>query len=385
MAVLLDEGLGQLFDESGSVLLLDEDGPPVPGAVSGSPRLVFAVGPGMGIAPVQEVTAFSSFTIKRSLASGPELSFTMPARSPAALLTDGLVTDVWVYKKGALFMRCRAMPVDQTWGESGEDDASVTAVGYKRVVEARNIVTGPPTFVNVDQGTILWNLIQHTQAQTNGNLGIGLGPTFATGVLRVRQDYAIGDNLGKIMADLGDVINGVWWDVDEQKLMVARLPSAFPVRTDPIVHGANARSLTRQRGRSFANASGAVGSKTLTVWSWVEDVGLPLDPRGRWETTDTSHGDVILQSTVLEYAQGNLADRLHPPSIWTISLDPFWYFDGGSDYREGEFVNIVVPATAVDEIGPPPVDVMAQITEVSITLDDSGAIAVTLAAVEVSG
>lgn len=386
MGLLLDEGAGPLYDEGGALLLYDEDGAPIPVPTAGAlaARLTFSVGPAVGDAPTQQVTDFESATFKRNLVNGPEMSFDMPGSSPAALLTDGLATDVWVFKGGALWLRCRTLPVDQAWGDDGEDLASVTAVGYKRVVQARNIISGPPTFTGVDQGTILWNLIQHTQSQTGGNLGIGLG-TVITGQVRDRLEYQIGDNFGKIMGELGDVINGVWWDIDAAKLLQAKLPAAFPTRTDPIIHGVNARSLKRQRGKGFANVAGAIGSKTDTVVDWQVDAGVAADPRGRWEAFDSSHSTAILQARVVEYSTGLLADRLHPPSVWTIELDPFWYFDGGSNYAEGEFVNIVVPQSAVDEIGPPAADVMAQVTEVSIKLSGDGELGVSLAAVEVSG
>lgn len=382
MATLFDEGLGTLYDEGG-LPLYDEGGPP---HLTSDPsaRLTFAIGPATGDQPEQEVTAFSAATVKRNLKSGPETAFTFPANTPAALLTDGLATDVWVYRNGGLWIRARTMPVDQVWGENGEDDATVTAVGYKQVVRARNIITGPPMFNQVDQGTILWNLIQHTQAQTGGNLGITLG-TVLTGQLRDRTEYQIGDNFGKIMDDLGDVINGVWWDIDAQKVLRAKLLSAFPVRTDPIVKGLNARSMRRQRARSFANVVGAIGDKLLTQVGWAVDSGVATDPRGRWEAFDATHTTADQQATVQGYADGGLAERIHPPSQWTISLEPAWYFEGGSDYAEGEFVNIVIPITSVDEIGPPAVDVMAQITELVVSIDDSGAVSVLVTAVEISG
>lgn len=379
MGVLYDEGLGVLYDEGGLVLY-DEGGPPqpTPGPVQG--RLVFAVGPGNGNAPVQEVTEFSGATFKRNLKSGPELQFTMSSGSPAALLTSGLATDVWVFKNGGLWLRCRTMPIDQVWGENGEDEATVNAVGYKRVVESRQIISGPPTYVQTDQGAIIWALIQHTQAQTGGNLGIGAG-TYLTGQLRDRNEYQIGDNFGKILGDLNDVINGVWWDIDASKLLQAKLLSAFPVRTDPIVWGKNARSMKRARGKGFANVAGAIGSKLQTVVDWQVDAGVATDPRGRWEAFDASHSSAIDQARVVEYSTGLLAERLHTPSVWTMVLEPAAYFEGGSDYSEGEFVNIVVPVSAVDEVGQA-VNVMAQVTEITVTLDDAGAVSVQATAVE---
>lgn len=345
-------------------------------------RVELSIGPASGAAPTQKVTEFSGGTLKLGL-TGPEVSFTMPGQSPAALLTDGLVTDVWVYRRGVLWQRLRVLPVDQSWTEDGGTDATVTAVGYRRLVEARNIISAPPTFTAVDQGTIVWNLIQHTQAQTGGDLGITSG-TVVTGVPRDRTEYLIGDNLGKLLTDLSNVETGLWWGIDSAKVLTALLWSAFPTALAPLVRGVNARTLRRSRGSGFANVAGSVGSKEQTVVAWATDAGVGTDPRGRWEAFDSSHSSATLQATVQDYADGLLAERLHPPSVWTAALDPASYFEGDSGYNEGEFVTIVVPSSAVDEIGVPPVNVNAQITELSIAFDDSGSTSVGLTAVEVA-
>lgn len=342
-----------------------------------------AVGPASGDTPVQPVNEFTSATVTSNLATGPQVTFGMNATSDAAVATSGLATDLWVYRNGIAWRRCRVLPVDQVWGDSGENDASVTAVGYQRLIEARFVVSGPPRFVGVDQGTIVWNLVQHTQSQPGGNLGVTAGSVL-TGQVRDRNEYAIGDSIGTLLNNLGDVINGVWWGVDVNKVLSCRLLAGFPTRPDPIVLGMNARRLTRQRGKTFANAVGSVGSKTVTAPVWVTAPDVGTDPRGRWEAFDSTHGSVTDQQTVADYANGLLADRTYPPSIWTVDLDAAAYFEGGSDYAEGEFVRIVVPPSAVDEIGGPPVDRVVQVTEVSVAFDDSGAVTVTVAAVEVS-
>lgn len=344
-------------------------------------RLSFAIGPRTSSAPVQPLTDFATASVKCNLGAGPESAVTLPGSSSAALLIDGLATDLWVYKNGALFQRHRILPVEQEWGDSAEDVATVRAVGYKRLVEGRYIVSGPPTFTNVDQGSIIKQLIDHTQGQTGGSLGITFG-TYLTGTLRTRTEYKIGDQIGTLTQALAAVDGGCWWGVDAARVMTAKLWSAFPTRTVPVVYGTNARKMKRTPGpMAFANAVGAVGSATDTVPNWAVDAGIATDPRGRWEFFDASHGSTTTQSTVNAYASGGLATRLHPPAMWVVTLDPAAYFEGDSDYAEGDFVQIVVPPSAVDPIGPP-VNVMARVTEVSLQVDAAGVYTVMLAAVE---
>lgn len=348
-----------------------------------APRMKMSVGPSSSSAPVQEVTAFTNATLTLSLYAGPVLSFGAPGLSPAALLLSGLASDVWVYKNGAAWQRVRVMPIGQTWGPSGEDDVTVNAVGYRQVVEARHIISSPPTFTGIDQGTIVWNLIQHTQAQTAGDLGITAG-TILTGVTRDRTEYKIGDNLGTILGALTKVQAGVWYDIDAAKVLTCKLFSAFTTRTDPIVLGANARSAIRNPSTvAFANVGGAIGSAVATVPAWSSAPTLATDPRGRWETFDSTHSSVIVQAQVAEYAQGLVTDRALPPYAWTFDIDPAAFFEGSSNYDVGEFVPVVVPRSAVDEIATPPITVTVQVTSVVVAWDDANKVTVTVSGVEV--
>lgn len=348
----------------------------------------FGVGPSSGAVPTQPVTVFGNLNLTVNLRSGPAATFSMPGKSPAALQTSGLATDVWIYKKGVLWKRTRVLPVDQSWDEDGGSEAVVTSVGYQRLVEARfvnalaPVANGVPLFSGVDQGSIGWQLIQHTQAQTSGSLGITAG-AFATGQVRDRTEYKVGDSLGQLLGNLGDVANGMWWGISETKVYTAQLWTGFATRADPIALGTNARTLKRSRGKTFANAVGVSGSSLLTSPVWVVSAGLGTDPRGRWETFDSSHNDVEIQQTVVDYANANLAAGAIPPSVWTIELDPAQYFEGSSNYSEGQFVRVVVPPDAVDELTIPAVSVLCQISEMAFGFDDSGAITVTVAAIEV--
>lgn len=341
-------------------------------------RLSFAVGAAASAAPTQPVTAFSAATLKLSLLSGPTMTCAVPGRSPAGLVVNELTSDVWVYRLGVLWRRLRVLPMSTGWTADGDESLGLACVGYRQLVEGRHVISGPPTFSAVDQGTIVWNLIQHTQAQTNGDLGITAG-SITTGVVRDRTDYKVGDNLGKLLGDLSRVENGPWWDIDAAKELSVQLFSDFAARTNPIVLGANARNVQRKPGSvGFANVAGAVGSATATVPHWAETAGLALDSRGRWETFDASHSSVTLQPTVVEIADGVLADRANPPYAWTVEIEPAWYFERGSNYDVGEFVPVVVPRRGLTAV-----QATIQVTEITFSWDDSGAITVMLSGVEV--
>lgn len=356
----------------------DEPGPEIPAAG----RITLAVGPRAGTRPSQVVTQYEALSITNNLVAGPKVGFTMAANSPAAQAIAGLKSDLWVYKHGVLWRRLRILPVAQGWPENGVGDVTINAVGYKQVASARHIRSGPPTFDGVDQGDIGWALIAHTQAQVGGFLGITKGTTL-TGQPRIRTEYQIGDPLGTLMNDLGQVLNGMHWEITEQLVYNARLWTNFPTHAQVVMHGGNARNAERNPSDKFGNAAGAVGDRKVTVPKWVEATDLALDDRGLWEQWDASHASAIEQATVDEYATGLLANSLHPPGNWKITLNPDAFFEKGSDYEEGDFITIKVPSDIVD-VSTPSTTVVAQVTEIAIKGTSGGITDVTLAAVELS-
>lgn len=347
-----------------------------------TPRITLAVGPATGLVPTQQVTAFGGGRLRCGLNDAADVSFSVPAGSAAARLLDGLTTDVWVYRTGDLYRRCRVLPLTQAWGEDGQDQVSVQAVSYKKLLDYRHIWSGPPIFNGVDQGTIAWSLVEHTQLQTGGGLGVVMG-TVATGVIRDRTDYSIGDNIGKLLDQLSGVENGIWWDIDQDRVMEVRLQSDFDAFLTPIVWGQNARTMRRVPAASFANATMATGSDTQTVPATFEALDITTDPRGRWEAV-TSNGSITDQTELPENAVGLYEARSAPAAAWTVSLDPKRYFEGDSRYEPGHFVSVNVPSSAVDPVGPPAVSAPAQVMEVSISFDADGATEVALACLETS-
>ena len=340
--------------------------------------LSIAVGP-WRTGPVQEVGEFDQGSISLTLNDGHQLTFNMPGRSPAARLSDGLTTDVWLYVDDQLAGRFRMLPLAQTWGPAGEDFVAVTAVSYKRLLAWRYLHAPPPTFTQIEQGDIVWALIAHAQAQAGGSLGLTKGAT-ATGVKRDRTDYKVGDNVLDLGLNISAVENGCWWDVDEDGLFTAQLFGAFRIHPTPLVLGANALSLARVPTPSFANATMASGSDEQTVPVWVQSSTVATDPRGRWEVV-TSSPETIVQATLTEQARGLLNRSLRPPSVWTADIEPYrWRTD--SPYRPGDQVQVIIPPDTADVIGAPAGSVTAQVTEVAASFDGHGALAISVTATE---
>lgn len=338
-----------------------------------------AVGPWQDTQPSQEIGQFGSVSVSSNLDDGVEVSFDIPGRSPTARAIDELATDVWLYRESVAFVRARVVSVVQTWGPDGDDLVSVTAVDYKRLLNARH-VWSPLTYSGVDQAQIVLDVINHTQALTGGSLGIIAG-TLGAGFARDRT-YKIGENIGKVLGDLSGVINGPWWGIDADRQLNCFPYFAFPVRDTPVMLGATARSLTRQSGASeFANAVFVDGDDAATVPVQVEDVNVGTDPRGRWERA-AGFPNVVLQPTLDEKADGLLEASESPIAQWSCELEVSRFLTD-LDVSPGEYVEVVVPPSVVAPIESPGFSVGCQVMSLSLALSGDGAASVSVELIEV--
>jgi hypothetical protein len=335
------------------------------------------IGPASGSRPVQTIDDYDSWTLDNNLDDGCAVTFSSRGRSYAATLISELDTDVFVFRGGTLVQRFRIVSVEQTWEEDGQDEIQVVAVCYRRLLKSRHVLT-PLSFVNVPQGDIVWGLIQHAQAQDNGDLGITAGSLEST-VLRSRE-YEIGQNIFDAISDLTKVDAGIAWDIDAQLVLDVRLQNDYPFIPTPIELGVTARSLSRPSSADqFGNVAIVTGDVQATDPVVLETAGLTGDIRGRWERY-TSVGGESDQIALIERALGVLQESLSPVAVWTVGMVTDRYFLD-LELEIGQFVPIVQPRTIVFQQTPADV-VLVQIIERNITQTADGDLEVLLAAVE---
>lgn len=335
------------------------------------------IGPASGSRPVQTIDDYDQWTLDNNLDDGCAVSFTARGNSYAATLISELDTDCFVYRAGQLVQRFRIVSVEQTWAEDGQDEISVVAVCYRRLLKSRHVIT-PLSFVNTPQGDIVAGLIQHAQAQDGGNLGISIGSTEQT-ILRTRE-YEVGQNIFDAITDLTLVDNGIAWDIDQNLVLEVRLQTAFPLIATPVELGVTARSMSRpSSAEQFGNVAIVTGNVEATTPVILETVGLTGDLRGRWERY-ASVGQESEQVALIERALGTLQEALSPVSVWTVDMIPDRYFLD-IELEIGQFVPVVQPRTIVFQQFPSEV-VLTQVIERVVTQSADGDIQVTIAAVE---
>jgi hypothetical protein len=130
-------------------------------------------------------------------------SLWLPLQRRVVVLRNG--TAVWAGTLLALSQRAeRSVP-----------RYTARALGLRQWLE-RRVVHGDFSKVNTVATTIAWNLIQHAQGQSNGNMGFTLGTVTGTAPARTRH-YCDGDNIAEAIRELADRDTGGFdWEIDAQ-------------------------------------------------------------------------------------------------------------------------------------------------------------------------
>lgn len=335
------------------------------------------IGPASQAAPDFQLTIFESWTLNRNLDDGCSFSFVSPGDTLEGQSISELDTDVWLYRNGLLEQRFRILEVEQRWDADGRDDIAVTAVCYRRLMASRHVVSAL-SYSSTSQGTIVWNLVSHTQAQTNGSLGLTLGSS-GPALLRDRA-YDVGQNILEAITDLSKIENGIVWDVNENLDVIVTTADAFPIRSQPVVLGVNVDGMTRPSGAAlFGNVALVSGDAVSTSIQITAAPTLGTDPRGRWEryVGIPSEKD---QTALVEAADGLLEESQSPSVVWSLSVIPDRYFSE-SDFALGDFVTIVPPISLVAPLTPS-TPVEAQIVTQEITVSPDGEVQVVMSAIE---
>ena len=297
-----------------------------------------------------------------------QLTFDLDGRGVDAAAIDVLETDVWVYLDGALLYRGRVVAAPDNLNGT-EHSRSVTVTDYRGLLSRRYAMTAL-TYTNMRQSAIAAALIGHTQAQPGGNLGI-TSPNMPLDTLRDRT-YAVGDNIGDRLAELGRVEGGFDWWIDANRRF--RMGEPRGLATSVVLdYGSTVTAVSREPDvGGFANTVLVTGAQDLVPAVRVGS-GVMADVRGRWEDT-FSFPSVTEQATVNAKANRLLAEGSKPPVTYTLTLAPgAWPVAVNAGVGDSAIVN--VQSGQLNEQN------RARIEEVTVAIGDSGDETVTMVAV----
>jgi hypothetical protein len=270
---------------------------------------------------------------------------------------DLVATDIELWRDSTRRFRGRVVSLDDTLN-GDEYTVAVTAVDYSQLLMTRGLVTDL-VFSQVAQGTIAWNLIQHTQAQPSGDLGITAGTITDGSVLRDRP-YTAGNGVGKLIDELSAVQYGFDWWIDDQLRLQVRYPRRSQVSGLLLAHGAGVAAIKRKsvatEFRNYVRESGDPSTTPQVAQA------LP-DARGRWELHE-ANAQVSNTATLLEKANGALAERSSPRASYAIALDAGAY--DALPLLLGDLPKLVVQRGRLN------VDDYVRVMELGFQVDESG-------------
>lgn len=166
-----------------------------------------------------------------------DCSFTLPLKSENTKIQmmDLRRSNVEIYEDGVIqwggFIHSISTKITY-----GDDILTVFCKGYLALLKTRICVSA--TYTATDAGAIAWGLINTSQSQTYGDMGITSG-TIQTSVQRDRTyQYK---NIYDALIDLSEVINGYDIMIDTQKRLQIYYPQKGTIKTDTIIfrHGEN--------------------------------------------------------------------------------------------------------------------------------------------------
>jgi hypothetical protein len=255
------------------------------------------------------LTEATSRKYTAKLTEPSEMAFSIDGLHPQAAEIESLTTDVhllWTSGSGAtrILDRCR-VGNQQDALDGTSHRLQVHTLDYREVLAGKILYAGDQlTWTATDQAEIAFGLIQQTQAQNSGSLGIvkGWAGTTPTGQMRDRT-YEAGDSIGQRIQELSEVLGGFDWDITPTSASGLRLDVWHPERgTDRGVvleYGGLVVSATRDLSATdYVNSLRYTGGGDPPP-APVEFEAAELDPalgglvQGRWEK---AYGDDGLRS-----------------------------------------------------------------------------------------
>jgi hypothetical protein len=186
--------------------------------------------------------------------------------------------------------------------EGGVPRYTARCLGLRAWLE-RRVIHGDLSKANKLGPTIAWELIQHAQAQTQGEMGLTLGSVFGTGPLRTRH-YCDGDVISEAISELANRASGGFdWEIGPDgafNAWVGGRGSSVGTRVSPMDcerDGGWELSWDGAEADTYATALGPAdepcGPPLVTSSSSV----LPPAAYGRWESVVESESRSVDELT----------------------------------------------------------------------------------------
>lgn len=266
-----------------------------------------------------EFQNFRNLKFSKKLNDYGQCSFEVPINDPktANLIALRRFT-IWVYRNNDLLWSGEQATREGNLDEKGDNWATITCYDWLEQLNSR--YTGEEViFTAIDAGQIAMDLIDTTQAQTNGDFGFTEGDIEAT---QDRDRTYYNQNIYEAIVNLSNVINGFDFEINNSRIFNVR-PFIGVDRTNEIVleYGINIKS-----ARITDDFSKPVNRAIV-----LGDSGVPADPL-RVDTDDTVSQAIykIRESLLNELMtsenetlaeKGEALNRKYNEALLKVSLD----------------------------------------------------------------
>lgn len=315
------------------------------------PVWLWSAGPGASAvspAPILDLEDATGRTLTFRRGGHCYAQFTIDGRSPDAFAIVPKVSDLWCYRNSELWFRGRVRDVipdldgaTHTW--------TVGVIDYRGMTSAAAGIEDPvPTYSEVDQAAIAWDLIDRWQSQPGSDWGITEGVGSTSGTLRTESDLIAGTPVGEAIDRLAELEDGFEWEIDQFLRLNRWFPRRGSLSSMVLDYGGTVRSVSGG-AVGFANAVVVTGGRDTTPVSAVA-ASVSTDPRGRWVTA-RSFPSVSSQDRLAAAAPFVLADTSRTVMPLTVELFP-GAWSGPNDLWVGDTVRteIVDGALSVSEV-----------------------------------
>jgi hypothetical protein len=336
-----------------------------------------------------EIPAATQKQIIWNLSDACTAQFAILGRYPPAALVQETATDLMVYRNGHKLFRGRFASSQDTL-DMNTHTTQFTVTDYRGLLtNSRMVAEGDISFSNSHSTDIAWELVNNTQSQSGGNLGITRGPAYNGIGTQQTISYKAGSYIGQNITDLSNqAVGGFDWEVDPNLNFNTWLvpgsppypayPSTFMGRGRTIPQilefGNNVVSIPQRNidTTKYANVVHLTGSSTFTrtgagsndMTITIEDTAMytaAFGTAGRWEmalsdsnlTTDTNLdlaavGQLMRSAMLVPTYQLVLA-----PGTW----DPSWLW-------VGDMVQVIVNSGRLQD------NYLDRVVQIQVTFDD---------------
>ena len=313
------------------------------------PRWQWAVGPWRDRNPSVELLTAGARSLSLHLRDPHEARFTTWGYAAETAVVDELLTDLWIRRNGTVLYRGRITTADD---DLGTDYYSVacSSIDYRGLLDRRMLFSNF-TFTGTEQADAAWQLLNHTQNQPNGSLGITKHASWpTTGVTRT-VSFLIGDGVWDSISKLAVMSNGFDLMIDPATMVAQLYSPQYGVSNGQVLDfgGAVTRARRIFDPSKYANVVRQSGSSSPATTASVQTVSdIERAPEGRWEA---QFGDVDLRTNgaVTDTAVAKLlqTSRLLPTYQLTLATGRW---DGPGHVWLGDYVIVVVRAGRLNEL-----------------------------------